>query len=299
VYVTFVHWFAATSVTFDVYVNLSLWNILNTNGYISLNVGGSSGYQLTSANSSANIHAVITYPADPTLAVTLAVGIAAGVLQYNQQTDVYTRVPVSYLPSNYVITAMWPSVGAYLSVGVTENLTVSTTVGQQASAWAAAWANQTYTWSVSQQSDLQIQFNSSSQTNITVQPLTKSDYSTSGQKSLNVWFNINLATSGVQHQSNIMYHYTEAQIQAAFNATVDETKLRLAWYDTSKNQWTFPTSGYSVDTNAKVVAQQTSSFSQWGVYLAGSGSTGASSALRPEFLTFGALIALVFGLLKL
>jgi len=284
-------------------VNASLWTSISNAGFTALSIGTASGLQFTSANSAARIQAVVTYPPVDIVTWTSIIlsGTVLGVVKYDVTAGVFTNHPGVTNTSNnapIVITAPWPSTGVYLTAGIKQNIVVSTSVLTQGTAWVAAWANQSYAWSVNQAQDLWIQFNSSSQTTITVTPTANVTYPPpSNYKPLSVWFYVQLG-SQVSHQSTIKYQYTAAQVQAAYGANFDASKLRLAWYDTSKNQWTFPSSGASVDTTNMLIIQQTTSFSQWGVYASTGGSSGSGAkALSLEMIPLVALAALALSLL--
>jgi len=105
---------------------------------------------------------------------------------------------------------------------------------------------------------------------------------------LGAFFNINLATPQ-PHWSWIKYGYTSAQV-AAKGWTGQESKFRLAFYNTATSAWQFVSNQqYSVDVNAQVVAQATTSFSQWGVFY-DSSSSSAISRCGVNLLLLGVLI---------
>jgi hypothetical protein len=292
----------ATQCTFDLYSNASLWSTLQASGYNALliggvaGVGGSAGYSLTCTSTTAMINAYVRFPVlDATVYALLVAGVDAGVVQFNSQTNVLTRIStVNYVPSTFTLSVQLPSTGIYLIAAVTENFVVDATVGAQAAVWVPAWANQTYAWSVKAQQDLWIQFMSNMQNTITVQPLTESQYNaTETLTALRVWFNVNLATSSASHNSVIKYKYTDDQLTAVGLEAASASKLRLCWYDSAAAMWKVPSSGGSVDTNTKIVTQSTTSFSQWGVYY----DKNKSASLRVQALSFAVIVLTVIGLL--
>lgn len=278
-----------TTITFDAYATGSIsWT--NITGANALTIGGSAGYEITTSPTTATCSITITFPG-LTAAPLLAAGVKVTVLKYDETTQAALRVGTVDFSNLFVVTATLPPLtggkGIYLVATFSESFTVSTDIGAKASAWVAAWANQTLQWSLDTAKDLLIEFNSSAQTQLTVTPLKNATYNVSVDlKALGVWFKVDLSVA-VSHQSTIKYHYTDAQIQAAFGANVDAKDLRLAYYDTTQNNWVFPSSGYSVDTEAKIVAQVTNHFSEWGVYVKGAN---AAAGLKISALTLVGLM---------
>jgi hypothetical protein len=85
-------------------------------------------------------------------------------------------------------------------------------------------------------------------------------------KSAGAYIKTKLKTAA-QHASTVSYKYSPSAVAAA--GIQDETSLRIVSYDSGCNCWQAPTSGYHVDTTAKVVTQTyagTSFPSKCGVY---------------------------------
>jgi len=218
------------------------------------------------------------------------VGVNAGVVKYDSTASVYTRVPANYVASPYSFSATLPGAGVYLIAGVNETVEASATVGAAFKVFSPAQANQGWQGSVAAKNDLYVQFNSSTQNNITVTPKQQPSYTPITNKSLGVWWSIELDAQATQ-QSQIKYTCTQAQLQAAGGAAAVGSNLRLAYYDTTATAWQFINSGYTIDVNARVIVATTTHFSEWGVYY-----TSASATLQAQF---GAIILLMLALLLL
>jgi len=95
------------------------------------------------------------------------------------------------------------------------------------------------------------------------------------------------AATSYNGQATISYKYSAADLTAAGVTNAQAANLKFAFYDTSSMSWTTPSSGCNVDTQAMVVSQTTTHFSQWSVY-----ASNAANALNANFLLV-ALAALI------
>jgi len=155
-------------------------------------------------------------------------------------------------------------------------------------AHAAAQSNQTYVWQYTNggvTNSLSIRFSSTLQNQITVTARSNSSYSTVGfGDKLHVFFDISLQTLAA-HSSRLTYQYAQSQLTAVGYVAAN---LHFAVYSTASSSWTFP-SGYSqVDTTNQLVIQDTTSFSQWAVFVT---SAAHSIKMSPALLIAGLIAA--------
>jgi len=284
------------------------WTYLNNgqtpNGansaYNSLSIGNQEAFTVTTTPAYASLSITINFPGVDTITASLLGGanVNAGILKFDPSTNTYTRIPVNYVfnPYSFSTTLPAPVGGNYLLAAVNEVVQASATIGAIASIFSPALANQTWKWSVAQQDDLQIQFNSSTQNSITVTPRSHPVYPTKNIN-LGIWFDIDLATESATLAANISFQYTAAQLSAAAKAdgssTPNPQSLILSYYNTTTSQWTaVPT---SVNANAQVVSAFTTHFSEWGLDYEGSQvSAGWIAQAQLSLIALSMLVVFLF-----
>jgi len=262
-----------------------------SDGYQQLQIAGNAGFQLSSSVSTANVQVILSLPPlDPTVYALLVVGVDAGFVQFNAASSTYVRLPINqYSSTTYQLSVTLPSTGIYLFAAISQTVTYPVSLGVASTAKAAGQSNQTYVWQYNNggvTNSLSIRFSSAVQNQITVTPRSNSSYSTVGfGANLNVFFDISLLTPAPQ-SSRMTYHYAQSQLTAVGYAAAN---LHFAVYSTASSTWTFP-SGYSqVDTTNQLVIQDTTSFSQWAVFVT---SAAHSIKFSPTLLIAGLFAAI-------
>jgi len=222
------------------------------------------GYQFEYTPSNAKITvASITTPA---LTVGAATGITdeadIGCLYAKQDTDAWARVMVdSYDSGDMTITIPLPDSGYYVITSFDQTITADS--GDTVNVIANAM--QTIAFGAT----VEIDFYSTTSNSITCE---ESDETTNDDEdamleagiALGVYLDIDV-TDDDNHDSTIRYTYSQAQCDAAGIDADMEEDLRFAYFADGK--WNFMDDGHSVDTDAKVVSQSTTHFSQWGVFV--------------------------------
>jgi len=291
---------------------LNTWTALNAGlssvvtgmvqSYAALSIGFNDGFTISTNPTNANVSVMVSFGIpDPNQGFLSQANVNAGLLKVGASAtaSAYTRIPCNYVPSPYMFQAMIPSPcnGDYAIAAVNEQVNVSASIAA-AVVIAPAACNQTFGFTIASASgyDLQIKFQSMTQNNITVTPYANPPSHTQPSKMgawVPVYFNVTLADAQAQHNSQVTYMYTDAQVQAAASLakakTADATNL-VWYYALDGGAWIFENTEVSV--SAKTVTCATTHFSDWGLYY-----TAAGAALKAQLGVFAVLLLLCFHLL--
>jgi len=263
--------------------------------YLALSFDLQAGFSISTTPSNANVGLTVGFPTPDALSVPFLqeANVNAGLLKIDSTNSVYTRIPCNYVQSPYTFVAMIPAPcqGSYAISAVNEQVSVSTSVAV-ATAFAPAHSNQTFGFAVTSTSapDLQINFQSASQNNITVTPLsTQPSHPAPTAKGafVNAYWSVTLSSAQAAHTSQVTYSYTDNQVKAAATAanvtTADAAKLVYVWADQA-GAWT--TAATSVSVSAHTATCTTTHFSDWSLYYQAGSSIGSTLKVQLSVMAF-------------
>jgi hypothetical protein len=292
---------------------ITSFTALPNNAFTSLNLGTEVGYEIKQSGNCKIVSASLqTGTISLTIVTQLTAAITAGgnvgCLYYN--TSVFSRVAVQPVSNSFAqgLVIQIPRFGQYIFVTYSQNIPLPTLYadvqivgGAQGGGGASGSGRTVLSFSdgliLAVTTSTQAALTASTYSSLSGSGCSCSDPDTKTYKAYGQWFNFNLnATNNFNAEINKTY---SAQTLTSLGVT-DETQLRLGYYDTSSNQWVFPTNQH-VDTSAKVVACTSTHFSTWGMYAQGTWSTTSSDASTSQnvLVAFVAMMAFALAMLML
>jgi hypothetical protein len=129
------------------------------------------------------------------------------------------------------------------------------------------------------------------------------DVATASENEVTVMFAATSARPDPENATNMGAYFdidldSEEEVEATLEYEFDSSvaadvaaRLKFAFWDTDASAWTFIESGASVDTDARIVTQATTHFSEWGVFDSGSNSAASSETTLGSAVAVDANVA--------
>jgi len=272
---------------------ITSFTALPNNNFTSLNLGTEVGYEIKQSGNcqivSANLQTgTISLNLVSQVTAAITAGGNIGCLYYNTSTNVFSRVAVQSVASGVFTSGLIiqiPRFGQYIFVTYSQNVPlpsiyadVQVVGGAQGGGGASGNGRTVLSFSdgliLAVTTSTQAALTANTYTSLTTTGCGCSDPDTTTYKAYGQWFNFNLNTTN-SFNAEINKTYSAATMTSI--GVTDETKLRLAYYDTSSSKWVFPTNQH-VDTSAKVISCTSTHFSTWGLYAQSSSSTSSGDA---------------------
>jgi len=258
---------------------------IQTNLFAKLfSLGDSIQFVLTFSTSGVTSITLTTPALDASILATLTAQLQVGVVQISG--NLYTQIPCQL--NQQTVTVILPNVGTYAFVTVQA---IVPPIAYGTGQFVIAKSNQILQWG---NNETQISYYGNVSNTITVtEHATNPFVQATIQTSIGVFLTIQLANEEANHQSKILYHYTQAQVNAA--AVVAST-LTFEVYSTVSNTWTNPPVAATCDVNAMVVTQTTTSFSDWAVTASANSKPSTGSQISPNILALSLAVLVPLGL---
>jgi len=294
--------------TVNTYIAATAWATLAANGFSALSLAGLTatsnvGFAIT-ATAGTTVMATISTP-DVTIVfaqiiatITGTATAQAGFVQLDASGNAQIVVPaqLTNVGATKVLSASFTVTGG-ASTSTTNNFVLSTinlsvpNIMFSTKFPVTANANQTFVFNDAKTS-VQLFASTSAQLDCVFTATTTTPPPTTLGPFLKVFLQFDAydqsgTAASYNGQATITYKYTTADLVAAGVTNAQAAQLKFAYYDTVSMSWKSPSSGASVDTQAMVVSQVTTHFSQWGMY-----ASNAANALNANFLLV-ALAALI------
>eukprot|EP00591_Stephanopyxis_turris_P004294 CAMPEP_0195518462 /NCGR_PEP_ID=MMETSP0794_2-20130614/12944_1 /TAXON_ID=515487 /ORGANISM="Stephanopyxis turris, Strain CCMP 815" /LENGTH=775 /DNA_ID=CAMNT_0040647431 /DNA_START=104 /DNA_END=2431 /DNA_ORIENTATION=+ len=227
------------------------------------------GFEVDVSGGASITEATLTTPPLSVSALASLTGsVEARGLRFDASADAYAGVPAALDETSGSIVLDVPDVGVYF-VASADVIVPLPTLYLQARATTSASASFSYPLGFA------LDVATETENEVTVAWSATSTHSDpENATSTGVYFSIDLDDeSSDEVEAMLMYQYnqtSEVSNDAAMN-------LQFAFWDTTESSWQFLSSGAYVDLDAKVVAQATSHFSEWGVFDNDDSSSAVSS----------------------
>eukprot|EP00750_Incisomonas_marina_P031667 INCI8273.1.p1 GENE.INCI8273.1~~INCI8273.1.p1 ORF type:complete len:764 (-),score=167.70 INCI8273.1:30-2321(-) len=233
--------------------------------YSSFSFGASAGLNLTLSGNAGIVKAKLTTPPlSASVLASITGSVEARCLRFDAEAQAYTEVDVNTTTDQRLALNL-PAVGTYVFATADVTATVPTLY-------------------------LEARATSSSNSRFSYPAGFFLDVATASENEVTVAFSATSARSDPENVTNMGAYFTidldseeevEATLEYEFDSSVAAdvaARLKFAFWDADAGAWTFLESGASVDTEARIVAQATTHFSEWGVFDDNSGSEGAAAS---------------------
>jgi len=221
-------------------------------GHTAIGFDAQAGFQISYSTDAVARAELTTPPLSASAAAQIDGSVKVACLRYDADLDFYGQVDVqSYNSASKEVTVDVLKAGGYYFAAVDINAAIPTF-------YSEARTTSSTSATLEYPEGFSLVVATASNNKVTVVHSTMSQRTDpEGQRNVGAFYSVDLQ----QEQSvtaTLKYQY-----DAAMSAEAAQT-LRFAFY--SDGEWKFPDSGVSVDTEARVVSQTTTHFSEWGVF---------------------------------
>ena len=246
--------------------------------YSSFSFGASAGLNLTLSGNAGIVKAKLTTPPlSASVLASITGSVEARCLRFDAEAQAYTEVDVNTTTDQRLALNL-PAVGTYVFATADVTATVPTLY-------------------------LEARATSSSNSRFSYPAGFFLDVATASENEVTVAFSATSARSDPENVTNMGAYFTidldseeevEATLEYEFDSSVAAdvaARLKFAFWDADAGAWTFLESGASVDAEARIVAQSTTHFSEWGVFDSGSSSAASSETTLGSSVAVNANVA--------
>jgi len=221
-----------------------------------IGVDAAAGFKLTFSNSAKVVSASLIIPGS--LSALALLNLNFGLLQWDANANAYAYLAPS---SNTAFTITVPIINSGIILAVqysTQSPIKFPTLFSQMRVISSAPSSYSFPNGIF----IDVSVAIANSFNVTFFAKNPKPNSANGHSDFGKFISINLLTDNT----------VSANVSFSYDSTQNPNQLSIAFYDDATATWTFPTTGLSVDTNAKIITQATTHFSTWSLY-ASSAST--------------------------